>query len=306
MPPAVFFVDANRVRYARFEGEAGGFELKDYQAVALEPDLFAVGPVGGPIHDPEVFRSALTELQERIDGEVGEGSLILPDPWLRTALVESEDLPKKGEAREEVLKWKLQRIVPFRVEELRVRGTETRPLSGSGSGRVLLGFGLETLLRQFEGVFESRGIQLGFISSESLTLLSAVRDVMTGADLGAVAFVSPRGYSLTFVLDGAPVLHRFKALPQMAGDEPPKDLVDRDLNLTKMYLQDQFSEGQLRRLLFVGPQEIEDRWLDWLGSGLGLQAHPLRRENLPLTGLDGNVPLYEVATMLGAARQEIA
>jgi len=306
MPPAVFSVDETQLRFARFERQSIGYELADYQTVDLDPDLFAVGPVGGPIHDPERFRSAVAELQEGMDGEVKEGSLILPDPWLRIALVESEDLPRKGDAREEVLKWKLQRTVPFRVEELRVRGTLTAPRTRFGDGRVLLGFGLEGLLRQLEGVFEDRGIHLGFISSESLTLLSAVRDVLGGVELGAVAFVSARGYSLTFVLHGEPVLHRFKALPQMAGDEPAKQLVDRDLNLTQMYLRDQFPGGEIGRLLLIAPQEIEERWLGWLAGGFGLPAHPLRLENLPLSTAGTEVPLFEVATMLGAARQEVA
>ncbi len=306
LPPAVFSVDETQLRFARFERQSFGYELADYQAVDLDPDLFAAGPVGGPIHDPERFRSAVAELQEGMEGEVQEGSLILPDPWLRIALVESEDLPRKGEAREEVLKWKLQRTVPFRVEELRVRGTMTSPRNRFGNGRVLLGFGLEGLLRQLEGVFEDRGIHLGYISSESLTLLSAVRDVLSGVELGAVAFVSTRGYSLTFVLHGEPVLHRFKALPQMAGDEPPQQLVERDLKLTKMYLGEQFPGGEIGRLLLIGPREIEERWLGWLAGGFGLAAHPLRLENLPLSTAGTEVPLCEVATLLGAARQEVA
>lgn len=307
VPPAVFFLDETELRFARFERHSVGYELADYRVVALDPDLFATGPVGGPIHDPERFRSAVAELQGEINGEINEGSLILPDPWLRIALVESEDLPRQGEAREEVLKWKLQRTVPFRVEELRVRGTRTSTGSrASSGGRVLLGFGLESLLRQLEGVFQARGIHLGYISSESLTLLSAVRDVLEGVELGAVAYVSPRGYSLTFVLHGDPVLHRFKALPQTAGDEPPLQLVDRDLNLTKMYLQDQFPGGEIGRLLLIGPREIEERWLGWLAGGFGLPAHPLRLENLPLSMAGTEVPLCEVATLLGAAMQEVA
>jgi len=307
VPPAVFSVDETALRFARFERNSIGYELADYQVVALDPDLFAAGPVGGPVHDPERFRSAVAELQEEMNGEVKEGSLILPDPWLRIALVEGKDLPRKGEAREEVLKWKLQRTVPFRVEELRVRGTTTSPRArASSNGRVLLGFGLEGLLRQLEGAFEDRGIHLGYISSESLTLLSAVRDVLEGVELGAVVYVSPRGYSLTFVLHGEPVLHRFKALPQTAGDEPPPKLVDRDLKLTKMYLQDQFPGGEIGRLLLIGPREFEERWLGWLADGFGLPAHPLRLENLPLSTAGAQVPLCDVATLLGAARQVVA
>ena len=307
MPPVVFAVDENRLVYSRFENNDIGYQLVDYQVVDLDPDLFATGPVGGPIHDPEKFRAAVAELQQGFEAEVTEGSLILPDPWLRMALVESEDLPRKGSAREEVLKWKLQRIVPFRVEELRVRGTPGYPRPRQKSAaRVLVGFGLESLLHQLEGVFADRGIHLGYISSESLTLLSAVREVLDGVEMGAVAFVSPRGYSLTFVRRGEPVLHRFKALPQSVDDEPPLQLVDRDLRLTMTYLQDHYPGAEIGRLLLLGPRELEKRWLDWLSDGFGLPANALRMENLPLSTPGREVPLYQVATLLGAVRQEVA
>lgn len=306
MPGAIFSLEESQLRCARFERTGVGFLLADYQTVEIDPELFAAGPVGGPIHDPERFRVAIAELQQEMSEEVTEGSLILPDPWLRFALLESEDLPRQGSAREEVLRWKLQRTVPFRVEELRVRGTSSNPTRKSAPGRVLLGFGLESLLRQLEGAFEDRGIHLGYISSESLTLLSAVRDILEGVELGAVAYVSARGYSLTFILRGEPVLHRFKALPQMAGDEPPHQLVDRDLKLTQMYLRDQFPGGQIGRLLLVGPRSLEESWLEWLRAGFGVPAHPVRPENLPLSTAGAQVPLFEVASMLGAARQEVA
>ena len=306
LPPVVFAVDESRLRYGRFEPNGAGFELASYHSVDLDPDLFATGPVGGPIHDPERFRAVLTELLDEIGETVTEGSLILPDPWLRIALVESDELPRKSEAREDVLKWKLQRIVPFRVEELRVRGTASRPRTRQESAsRVLLGFGLESLLRQLEGVFDDRGIHLGYISSESLTLLSGVRDALRDVEMGAVAFVSSRGYSLTFVLRGEPILHRFKLLPQLARDEPPAQLIDRDLNLTGMYLRDQFPNAEIGRLLLVGPKEIEDRWLQWLSNGFGVPTHAVRVENLPLSMGGYDLPLYEVATLLGAARQEV-
>ena len=306
LPPTVFAVDESRLRYSRFEPNGAGFELARYHSVNLDPDLFATGPVGGPIHDPERFRAVLTELLDEIGETVTEGSLILPDPWLRIALVDGDELPRKSNAREDVLKWKLQRIVPFRVEELRVRGTTSRPRARQEStSRVLLGFGLESLLRQLEGVFDERGIHLGYISSESLALLSCVRDALRDVELGAVAFVSPRGYSLTFVLRGEPVLHRFKSLPQLAGDEPPAQLVDRDLNLTGMYLRDQFPNAEIGRLLLVGPDLIEERWLKWLTDGFGVPTHAVRVENLPLSMGGHDLPLFEIATLLGAARQEV-
>ena len=59
MPGAIFSLDEARLRFADFEHTSIGFTLADYQHVDLDPEMFAVGPVGGPIHDPERFRSAV-------------------------------------------------------------------------------------------------------------------------------------------------------------------------------------------------------------------------------------------------------
>jgi len=70
-------------------------------------------------------------------------------------------------------------------------------------------------------------------------------------------------------------------------------------------LRDQFPDAELGRLLLVGPDEIEDRWLAWLSSGFGLSAHAVRVEYLPLSMGGRDLPLFEIATLLGAARQEV-
>ena len=295
------------MRFGHFARTDIGFELVDYRQVELEPELFAVGPLGGPIHDPVRFRSALDELLSDLAAPVEQASLILPDSWLRMAIADGEELPRSARERDEILRWKLQRIVPFRVEELRIRGIDAaNGYHGRDARRVVLGFGLETLLRQFEGVFIDRGIHIGFIANESLSLLSAVEELLRDVELSVVALISAAGYSLSFVYRGEPILHRFKALPQLAGDEPRQEIIDRDLRLTKVYLSDQIGEVSLGRVLLIGPPELEKSWHGWLGNTFELPVHTIQFENLVLDLADSNAPVHEVVTLFGAARQEIA
>jgi len=306
IPPNVFAVDERRLRYARFGRPGVRFDLEDYQEVDLEHDLFARGPLGGPLHDPERFRSVLVGMQGLIPETETEASLILPDSWLRLAIVDGDELPRSDSSREKVLRWKLQRTVPFRVEELRIRGVDID--SGArtgGESRVLLGFALETLLRQLEGVFEGRGIHLGFVCNESLALLSGVQDALRDVALGAVVNISAGGYSLTFLLRGEPILHRFKALPQLSGDHPPAGMVEKDLQLTNLYLREQLPEATVGRILLIGPSQLEARWLEWLKNAFDLPVFAVRPENVPLAHAGDGAPFQDIVTMLGAARQEM-
>jgi hypothetical protein len=306
IPPNIFAVDERRLRYARFGRPGARFDLEEYQEVDLEHDLFAPGPLGGPLHDPERLRSVLVGVQGLIPESETEASLILPDSWLRLALVDGEELPRSDGNREKVLRWKLQRIVPFRVEELRIRGVDVDGSAhAGGESRVLLGFALETLLRQLEGVFEGRGIHLGFVCNESLALLSGVQDALRDVAFGGVVNISASGYSLTFLLRGEPILHRFKALPQLSGDNPLAGMVEKDLQLTNLYLRELLPAATVGRILLIGPSQLEERWLEWLESAFDLPVFAVRPENVPLTLGGDETHFQDIVTMLGAARQEI-
>jgi hypothetical protein len=225
---------------------------------------------------------------------------------MRLAFVEAEDLPRGSVARDEILRWKLQRMVPFRVEELRLHGIEAAKVANNGATRrLLIGFALDTLLRQLEGAFADRGIHLGLITNDSLSCLSAARDALRDVELGAVAFVSEAGYSLIFVLRGEPILQRFKALPQLSGDEPPAHLVKRDLKLTELYLREQLTQSSLGRVLLVSSPEIEDRWLGWLSEAFDQTAHLLIPEHVPVTLPDPDPSIHELGPLFGAARMEV-
>lgn len=306
MPPHVFAVDGVSLRYGRLSRVDGRFELDEYRTASLDRDLFSAGPLGGPMHDPERFRATLTGLLQSVSGPVERASLILPDSWLRLAIVEGDELPRSTAAREEILRWKLQRTVPFRVEELRIRGLETHGPGGKkGTRRVLLGFAVETLVQQIEASFADRGIHLGFVSNESLSLLTGLRHALRDTELGVLVFVSRVGYSLTFVLRGEPILHRFKALPQLSQDEPPRELMRRDLHLTNSYVREQIDGGTIGRILWIGPSELEERWGELLTEAFDLPVHAVRAEHVPLAIAAPDVPPTEALAMLGAASQVI-
>lgn len=306
VPPHVFALDAHELRYGWFRGDGGELELARYRATRVEKDMFASGPVGGPMHDPEELRMLLSALQESLAEPITEASIVLPDAWLRVAFVEAEDLPRSSRARDEILRWKLQRIVPFRVEELRLAGVDAAEITNNGSTpRILIAFALEALLRQLEGAFEARGIHLGLITNESLACLSAGRDALRDVELGAIVVVTEAGYSLVFVLRDEPILQRFKALPQLAGDEPSAQLIQRDLKLTEVYLREQLTQLAIGRVVLAAPPEIEERWLEWLSDGFGLPAHPLRPEHLGVTLSSARPAMHELGPLAGVARMEV-
>ncbi|HEX3531295.1 MAG TPA: hypothetical protein VH988_29895 [Thermoanaerobaculia bacterium] len=305
-PPHVFALDGARLRYGQFVRDRQGFRCRVLRTVAMPRDAFLSGLLGGPLRDPAAFQGIVGGLVKTIPGGVKDASLVIPDAWLRVAFTESGELPRAADQRDEVLRWKLRRLVPFRVDELRVSAAEVPPLPDQEEPRrLLLGFAIEQLLAQIEDGFAAHGVHLGQISNASLSMLAALAPLeKTQADeLTALAVVDEHGYSLVFVRGGSPILHRYKAVA--AGST---GLVTRDLKLTRNFLDEHLPGVPLARVLLAAPPEQEPVWVDLLADGLGEPAAALDGRHLPpLRAEEGSVPAWrELAPLLGAARQEVA
>jgi hypothetical protein len=342
VPPHVFAVDERRIAYGQFVRLPVGFRFRAYRAALLPPETFHVGLLGGPLRDPAAFAALLAGFLKQVPGVVREASLVVPESWLRVSFTEVTELPKTAEARDEVLRWKLKRLVPFRVDELRISATEVTPIPGQQEPRrLLLGFAIEQLLAQLEEAFAGAGVRLGQITSVSLALIAALDGERVAEDrelpelrrpgrmpvpgavaepagpdgsaagererFGALSLVEEGGYTLAFIRGGEPVLHRFKAVAPNLPEPAWAGLVSRDLRLTRGFLEEHFPGSSLDWVLLSAPPELEAGWLARLADGLGAPARPLDGRHLPPLQIEeAAAPWREMAPLLGAARREVA
>lgn len=316
-PPHVFALDEKTLRYGRFVQAGGAWELRELRRVELPAEGFQSGVLGGPLREPALFGEKVAQLLAGLSTPVREASLVLPDAWLRLTFVESGELPRAAPARDEIVRWKVKRLLPFRVEDLRLATAEVAPLpQQSEPKRLLVAYAIEALLVQLEEAFAKAGVWLGRITSESLALLPAVGEALAEAPLGALAVVRDGGYTLLFTRRGEPVLYRFKALdeiPSAASSRPgashlgARSTVERDLRLTRAFVAEQLPDLAIGRVVVAtsdGNRDEARAWQDWLASGLGRAGEPLEALRLPLASAE-RVGWMEVAPMLGAARQEV-
>jgi len=311
-PPHVFALDAGTLRYGRFVNAGGSWELRELRRVELPAESFQSGLLGGPLREPALFGERVVQLLAGLSAPVREASLVLPDAWLRLTFIESGELPRAAEARDEVVRWKVKRLLPFRVEDLRLATSEVAPLpQQSEPKRLLVAYGLEALLGQLEEAFSKAGVWLGRITSESLALLPAVGEALSEAPLGALAVVRDGGYTLLFTRRGEPVLYRFKSrdeTPSAAPRSGTSSTVERDLRLTRAFVAEQLPDLAIARVVVAASDANRDEvraWQDWLATGLGRAGEPLEALRLPLASAE-RVGWMEVAPMLGAARQEVS
>lgn len=302
-PPDAFAVTPGALYWGRFRQAESGFEFEGFASAPLPPDLFPAGVLGGPAAEPALLGAAIDRVLAAAPGGVDTASLVLPDSWLRVAFTELEELPSRRAQRRQVLEWKLQRLVPLRVDDLRMREAEVPSLDGDGQRRFLVCFALEGLLAQLERLFAGAGVRLGRIVPASLAAAAALEAGAEEGETTGLVMVGAEGYSLTFLRGGEPLLHRFRPLANgIAADR----LIVRDLKLTQAYLDERAPGSSPSRVLLLAPEDTVMSWVQRLVEGLGRPVHALGREQLPLAGQLRHADLSVVAPLLGAVRQEVA
>lgn len=300
VPPHVFSLEERRLSYLSTSDE-GEICCREVLTEELPDRCFQPGPLGGVPRDGEVVTRSLGELLGRMTLRPETASLVLPDHWLRLGFVEVDSWPRKRSEQLEMLRFKLKRLVPFRVEELRVGFQEVPALPSESTRRFLVGFGIEAALSQFEDVFLDRGIQLGWISNQTLSLLEVLRSLLEKEPAAAFVFVSPERYSLLVASHAEPVMYRGKSY--VADDSLVA--VDRELRLTRSFLIDKTSQGQLSEVILVAPADRERAWKPMIEDVFECPVSSLAEEWPSVPGLV-KLTTDEAAPLLGAALREVA
>ncbi len=314
VPGFVFSLDEGRLAYARFQHKNGTLEFSDYASVALPENAFHAGPLGGGVRQEPALAQALADILERIEEPVEEACLLLPDAWLRLAFTEVGELPKDPQKLDGALRWKLKRLVPFRVDELRLEGVEVQALPGQEEPkRALIGFALDALLERLEGIFQQAGVKIGYIGNISTSMLPALAEGTVSDALIGLALVRSDSYTLLFARGGEPVLHRHKSSDGALPYEVREKRIQRDLKLTRNFLDERIPGAPLERVLVLAAPEVEDPWPRWLEDSLQSPTERLREEHMVPLSVQLNRQQseeagswLEIAPLLGASCLETA
>ncbi len=219
----------NRVEHARLPGE-----------------WFSLGPVGLLQVDRQALAGALAALMERIEKAPLQASLVAPNAWVRSVVVEVGALPRQRQEAEDVVRWRLKKLLPCRPEEVRLDF-----VSGGENGRILVLLALDRPLVGVEETFAAAGVEVGRIEPAVLSL-TALLPVSESPVMLAV--VEERALALVVLGAGKPLLVRNKPLPADPGRA--EAFIGRELTRTLAH-----ARGQER---LSGPITV---WLASASSG---------------------------------------
>jgi hypothetical protein len=251
LPATGWTLDASVAAVVRRQGKG---ELR-LAAVDVPEGTFEVGPVGLQAVDEEKLRPILARLQDEVDG-TKRAAVVVPTGWLRTHILEFDQLPRRQADLREMVIWRLKKLLPVAPTSLRL-ATVTQPPS-EGARRLLVLVGVERAIAALESVFESLGVSPGLISPR----VFAVADGK-GSSSKVLAVQQESGFlSIMLLIDDQPKVVRTKPLP-----EDDWSVVERELALTLGYVRTNLHiEGALDVGVSAENEVLADRLKDWVAA----------------------------------------
>jgi len=222
-------------------------------AVDIPDGTFEVGPVGLQAVDEDRLRPVLTRLQQEVEGSK-RAAVVVPTGWLRTHLLEFDELPRRQADIRDMVLWRLKKLLPVAPSSLRLATVSQPPTDGAR--RLLILVGVERAMASLESVFESVGVSPGLLAPR----IFAVADGSAMASR-VLAVQQESGFlSIMLVLDDSPRLVRTKPLP--SNDWA---VVERELNLTLAFIETKLGiEDGLTVGMSVESDPLADRLKEWV------------------------------------------
>ena len=204
-PPPVhaFAPGDDELVYGRLNGRRNA--LVRVERAPLPGDWFRLGPIGLLQVDRQELSGSLSALTRRLDKVPKQAGLVIPNAWIRSVVLEPGELPQPRDEAEEVVRWRLKKLLPCRPEDVRLDF-----IPSGEEGRILVVLALERPLATVEEVFTAAGVHIGRIEPAAVALTALLPASATPVVL---AVVEERALALVVLAGGKPVLLRHKPLP---------------------------------------------------------------------------------------------
>lgn len=221
-----------------------------------------VGPVGLQAIHGDVLGPVLARLKGVAEG-TSTAAVVVPTGWLRSFLMDADQLPRRENELFDVVRWRLKKLLPIPPAELRL--SVIRLPESDGQRRLLVMTGIERAMAAIEACYSAIGIEVGLIT----TRLFALVPRLAGTSLPTLVIQHEESFlSLLLLVDGVPRLLRTKPLPLSVGGG---ETVLREARLTLGFIRDSVGVGgEIEVRLNSERPEMDAIMRAWLADQAGL------------------------------------
>ncbi len=215
-PPVAIELDADGIVLVRLKrGRRGATALEAHRIASMPEDGRAASifrPMLGP---SEEISKRIREAFEATGTKPGRVSVVLPDNLAKVSLLQLPERPASSRHLDEIVRFKLRRAVPFRLDEAVLT---YQVLDGeSAEVNVLVAVLRRGVVEQYERMIEAAGARPGLIDLCTPNLVNLCRPRIAelaagGADV-ALLNCAAGYFSLVIVRAGNLIFYRCKSLP---------------------------------------------------------------------------------------------
>jgi len=217
--------------------------------VAYAPDTVAAGALGAPVFGRTAVRAAVDSARRATGGRIARACVTFPDAWARTMTLDFDLLPPGRREREEVVAWKVKKLLPVRIEDLRLAFSEipgsaapqNGPRKRARPARLLVSAATRESLDSIEAAFLAAGVRTGMIVPATLALFDGFDSRLTRAAGGNYLFLhrTPATFSLLIAEAGKPLFYRQKLTSEEGADEA------QEVRLSLSYHSENLGRGDI-------------------------------------------------------------
>lgn len=230
-PPDVVVLDSDSLVHARFGRGKANPRIVSAKRHRLAPETFTAAPVTPHL----ASEAALAETLRRLRAESGKWekvSVLLPDSWFRTNIVDLPSLPHREADAKEVVLWSLKKTLPIPPEQLRMTYTVLSRVSQGA--KVLVLSALEATLAAIERVFAASGFEVVLIEPMGLNIWNAIAVRQTDATtVGDRLLIHLRDTDFTTAVFRGP-----QPLFIRSRNLSAERTIDQEIRLSASYLRD--------------------------------------------------------------------
>ena len=231
----------------------------------LERDVVSVSPLRDNVLRPEALHTHITRV---IGGETPQKKrrkavLILPDFATRVAVLDFDALPDGAEERQQLIRFRMKKSVPFDVEDAAL-SYHPQP-KAKGFSVVVVAAALEIISR-YEAPFRAAGLHTGLVTTATVTSV----DLEKSPGITLTAKLSGKAITVSALKNGVLRLVRSVELPEVNREE-----ILNVLFPTIAFVEDELS-GKHDRLVLCG---FDEHGAADLEAELGLPVQPMHAKH---------------------------
>ena len=250
--------------------------LERYAVMPLPAGLVVPSLVQPNISSAGEFLNIVRAALAKAEIKSNRISVAIPDASVKVTIHHLDKLPGNESERQQLLKWRLKKTIPFNVEDFQLAYLQQSAESG---GSLVLTVNVHKEVQaQFESLFQSLGMHAGYITPSSFAAFELLSRLNGQSPCKSLLFLKAGWGGITAVMSHQNAIAFFRhvgaaeASLHASATPLPMDSAEElynEIHPCLMYYQDKLEETGVQRIFVLCPQDLDKSRLKWLSEKTG-------------------------------------